>query len=519
MPGEADESQAGVGVPAGATEAEARAAEALSVRIAGAIGERPLTRTWRATTADGRPVALVVVRASAPKAERERFGAAAERLRGLKDKPGLMNVQAVSPSGDAYVADLWTTGTAKDLDALRWSVRRRLEFVRAVAQALHSLHEMGTVHGCLCEENILLADDLKPVLAEAGSVSVHALAERGGDAASYAAFAAPEVNEGGEPDARSDVYSLGRLIQHLLRGDEVPEVSAVVRRCVSSAPAGRYASAAEVRVAVDGAIDSLPRAAAIVAPGRAAPGAGAGAGASASASASAGAGAGAGAAAPDSVRKEPGPPARWPAPAGILFIAASVTGAFLGVGANESVRGLLTGALALGVALVAWAIPPQAGTPKALRGAVAFALATLVVGVEPLEYGYRAAAARAIAHGVPDSRRAAIAEIVRLGRDFRGMSLAGADLAGIDLRGADLRGDDLSGSDLSRANLWGALLKGASFDGARLFRADLSQTDFSSAIHVDGAACDAKTLLPDGWRCVAGHPKEGRTAAEPAPAP
>jgi hypothetical protein len=164
MPGNGDDTKGG------ASDADVRAAEGLSVHISGALGERPLTRSWRATAADGTQVALVVVRESAPKAERERFSAAAERLRGLGELPGLLKVRRVSPLRDAYLADLWTTGTAKDLDALGWSVRRRLEFVKAVAQALDSLHKAGATHGCLCEENILLADDLKPVLAEAGSV-------------------------------------------------------------------------------------------------------------------------------------------------------------------------------------------------------------------------------------------------------------------------------------------------------------------------------------------------------------
>lgn len=489
------------------SDAELRAAEALSVRIFGALGERPLSRSWRVEVSGGQFAALVVVRDDAPQAERERFGAAAEHLLKLGSIPGLLHVRSVSPSRNAYVADLWTTGTAKDLGVFEWSVRRRLEFVKAVAQALATLHKGGTAHGCLCEENILLADDLTPVLAEAGSVSVHALTERGGDAASYVAFAAPEIIEGAEPGPRSDVYALGRLIQHVLRSEDVPSVAAIVRRCLAPAAAGRYSSAEDVVAAVEAAADVLPREVA-----QAAPAAPATAREPAEHKAEP-------LSVPEAARAEPGPPARWPAPAGAAMMAVAVAGAFLGGGISATLRHVFLGSLVAGVALVAWAVQPQRQTPKALRAAFALAFAALVVGTNPLEYADRSSAARTIAHGSPDARRAAIAEIGQLGRDFRGMSLAGADLAGIDLRGADLRYADLSRADLSRANLWGASLTGTSFDGATLSGTDLRQSDLGHAVHVETATCNAKTFMPEPWRCLSGHPREDRTRGEPAPAP
>jgi hypothetical protein len=493
------------------TDAELRAAEALSVQIFAALGERPLSRAWRVEGAEGQSAALVVVRDDTPQAERERFGAAAERLQKLGSLPGLLHVQSVSPSRDAFVANLLTTGTAKDLGVFEWSVRRRLEFVTEVAQALDTLHKQGMTHGCLCEENILLSDDLKPVLAEAGSVLVHALVERGGDAASYVAFAAPEVLEGAEPGPRSDVYALGRLIQHVLRSDDVPSVAAIVRRCLAPAPAGRYASAADLVAAVEAAASDLPRevpAAAAASPAvarepserKAEP-----------------------LLVPEAARAAaapPGAPARWPGPAGAALVALSIAGAFLGGGTSATLRYLLLGSLVAGVALVAWTLRPQKETPKALRVAFALAFAALVVGTNPLQYADRSSAAGTIAHGSPDARRAAIAEIVELGRDFRGMSLAGADLSGLDLRGADLRYADLSRADLSGTNLSGATLTGTSLDAATLSGTDLRQSDLGHAVHVETAACNAKTSMPEPWRCTGGRPKEDRmrgALAPPAP--
>jgi hypothetical protein len=194
------------------------------------------------------------------------------------------------------------------------------------------------------------------------------------------------------------------------------------------------------------------------------------------------------------------------------MVVAALAGAFLGAGSSPSVRYLLSGILVVGVAVVAWTVRPQRQTPVALRSIFALALATLVVGGNPLKYADRSSAARTIAHGSPDARRSAIAEIGQLGRDFRGMSLEGADLSGIDLRGADLRYADLSRADLSRANLSGAALTGTSLDGCQLSGTDLRQSDLGHALHMETATCNAKTLMPEPWRCADGHP-----SAAPAP--
>jgi len=502
---------------ADASEAELRAAEALSVQIVGALGERPLERAWRAKAADGQEAALVVVRHTAPKYERERFAAAAERLHALGKLPGLLHVRSLSPSRDAYLTDILPAGTARDLDAFQWPVRRRLEFLKAIAQALESLHKAGIVHGCLCEENILLTEELTPVLAEAGSVSVYDVSERGGDAASYFAFAAPEVSEGEPPDALSDVYALGRLLQHVVRGSDVPQVTAVVRRCAAPAPAGRYASAGAVAAALAAAIDALP---AVDAPPpappappppaarpprqatqaarepverkREAPGV------------------------PGPAAEEATPPPRWAAPAGALMLVVSVAGAFLGAGGISALRVLLSGALAAGAGLLVWAFWPPGRGPAALRVGFPLALAAGVAILDPLDSAFSSAAARAIAHGSPESRRAAIEEIMHNGRNFRGMALAGGDFSGLNLSGADLRDADLSHANLFRANLNSAQVDGTSFEGATLSGADMHMI-FGYATHLTSAVCDSQTALPEPWHCRDGHPKD-TSLAESAPA-
>jgi len=237
---------------------EARAAKALGLQILGLVGERPSTRTWRARKQDGKLVGLVVLADTATDAERERFAAVADRLHAAGAVPGVVRVHAVSPSHDALVVDLWTTGCATDLPTLNWPPRRRLEFVRRVTQGLDALHRAGVVHGCLCADNVLLDDDLQPVLAEAGIVSVRALLERRADAARYVAFAAPEVKNGAEPDPRSDIWSAGCLLELLVGERDLPQVAEIVRRCMAPTPHVRYGSAAELAAAIDAVVATLP---------------------------------------------------------------------------------------------------------------------------------------------------------------------------------------------------------------------------------------------------------------------
>jgi hypothetical protein len=238
--------------------AEARAAKSLGLQILGLVSERPLMRSWRARTQDGKQVGLVVIDDAATDADRAWFAAAAERRLLAGAVQGAVRVHAVSPLRDAFIVDLWTTGCATDLPTLHWPPRRRLEFVRRATEALDALHRAGVVHGCLCADNVLLDDDLQPVLAEAGLLSVHALLASKVDASKYAAFAAPEVKGGAPPDVRSDVWSAGCLLELLVGDRDLPQVAEIVRRCVATLPHARYSSAAEVAAAIEAVIAVLP---------------------------------------------------------------------------------------------------------------------------------------------------------------------------------------------------------------------------------------------------------------------
>jgi len=489
---------------AGQETRETRAAKALGAELQGLSRERPLSRTWRARlTADGPLVAIVVVADEATEDERKLFARMAEDIHAAGEGlPGVLRARKVTPSRDAFLTDLWTAGSARDLSALKWPPRRRVEFVLRTVRALDAMHSLGLVHGCLCPANVLLDDDLGPVIAEAGSVPVHALVERGGDAALYAAFAAPEVTKGGRVDARSDIYSAGRILEDVTKGDESPAaLKDIVKRCTYPDADARYASAAELATALEGVLGLLsdaeekaPPAAAVAAPVRPTPG---------------------------PARREPAVEARptdsspamaWQPPwvlgvAGIVAFAAAIAGSVVVGGSSDAFRSVLWLFVVVGPALGTTLLrPPETASLKkgaAMQLALALGCAAVVLVLDPLSLGYRLAAQRHI-RGDEASKRAAITEILRLGRDFRGLSLANVDLSGEDLSGADLRGVDLSHANLTHARLFGAEVQGASFDGASLAGAALDQVQLELA-NVGAATCDGDTHLPRGWRCRDGH--------------
>ena len=215
------------------------------LHVVGLLTESGTTRTWRARTRDGRPVALVVLRPEVSPEDRQRFARTAREVAAKGDVlPHVLRVHQVAASLDAIVTDLWTDGTARDLCALHWPVERRLGHGRKVVEALAALHALGQVHGALTMDSVLLDDELEPVLGELGTVSRRE------------PFAAPEVCHGGEPTPRSDVYSAGRMLQALLEKEASPRLADVLSRCLSPLPHLRFASASELASALDLALES-----------------------------------------------------------------------------------------------------------------------------------------------------------------------------------------------------------------------------------------------------------------------
>ncbi len=147
-----------------------------------------------------------------------------------------------------------------------------LERVLDLTRVLARVHAKGVVHGDLKPGNVLLRPDGKVVLCDLGlaRLQVKANLERslaqslvsvdGRSLAGTLDYMAPELFEGQEPSAASDLYALGVLLHHLLTGrppafgvsaEEVnpyltPGAEGLLRWLLQPDPARRPASAEQV---------------------------------------------------------------------------------------------------------------------------------------------------------------------------------------------------------------------------------------------------------------------------------
>ncbi|MBL8840055.1 MAG: serine/threonine protein kinase [Planctomycetes bacterium] len=159
--------------------------------------------------------------ASAEPLERfRREAATAARLR----HPGIVTVHDFGHEGTSWylVMDL-VDGLPLDrwIEQERPDLARRLAVVEQVARAADHAHRHGVIHRDLKPSNVMVRRGDEAVLVDFGVARDRAdrsLTAAGGVVGTYA-FMAPEQLDGSrEPDARSDLFSLGVLLQFALTG-------------------------------------------------------------------------------------------------------------------------------------------------------------------------------------------------------------------------------------------------------------------------------------------------------------
>lgn len=117
--------------------------------------------------------------------------------------------------------------------------------MKALVEMTESLNDQGIYHLCFAPSNILVRKgDNTPMLLFHGS-SYLLLNDQEMLYEGVTDFVAPEVLEDGVGDARSEVYSMGRLMEYLYRDSDVPyEYRKVIKKATDANPENRYADAA-----------------------------------------------------------------------------------------------------------------------------------------------------------------------------------------------------------------------------------------------------------------------------------
>ena len=174
-----------------------------------------------------RPVALKLVEPDVARdpVVRERLRREARTVAAL-DHPNVVPLyEAGEEGGTVYIVTRWVEGT--ELGTLILSEGpmepgRAARIAAQIAAALEVAHEKGLVHRDVKPSNVILTHEDHVYLTDFG------LAKRAETAPGLTAvdqmlgtvdYVAPELIEGSEPDARSDVYSLGCVLFEMLTGE------------------------------------------------------------------------------------------------------------------------------------------------------------------------------------------------------------------------------------------------------------------------------------------------------------
>jgi serine/threonine-protein kinase len=213
-----------------------------------------------------RPVALKVVEPDLTRDPivRERLRREARAVAAF-DHPNVVPLyEAGEDGGTVYIVTRWVEGV--ELGALiaqegSLAARRGARIAAQIAAALELACEKGLVHRDIKPSNVILSHEDHVYLTDFG------LAKRAGSAAGLTAveqvqgtieYVAPELIEGSDPDARSDVYSLGCVMYEMLTGtapfaDQVGGMAKMWAHVNAPAPSARE-SRPDVPVALDALI-------------------------------------------------------------------------------------------------------------------------------------------------------------------------------------------------------------------------------------------------------------------------
>jgi Tol biopolymer transport system component/DNA-binding winged helix-turn-helix (wHTH) protein len=181
------------------------------------------------------------------------------RMIGALNHPGICTLHELGEdAGRVFLAMEFLEGEPLRARMARGAVSEAefFEIAIQVVRALEAAHAHGIVHRDIKPDNLFVTRTgqaklmdfglAKPVSQEDGAVAQSAVTGTSG-------YMSPEQARGEPLDARSDIYSLGRVLAELAEPAVPTRVAPVIEKALARDLAERWQSAAELRTALEGA--------------------------------------------------------------------------------------------------------------------------------------------------------------------------------------------------------------------------------------------------------------------------
>ncbi|HSR50006.1 MAG TPA: protein kinase [Acidobacteriota bacterium] len=159
--------------------------------------------------------------------------------------PNVVTIFDIGETDDKrlYFAMEYVRGRSlREIIPLRIPLERRLEIMADVCKALGFAHQHGIIHRDVKPTNVLLAEDGTVKLFDFGIAHLAGSSlTRTGVAIGTPEYMSPEMVEGGELDARSDIFSCGVMLYEMLTRNNPfrsDRITTTMYRIVHSKPSG-----------------------------------------------------------------------------------------------------------------------------------------------------------------------------------------------------------------------------------------------------------------------------------------
>jgi serine/threonine protein kinase len=223
-------------------------------RLLEVIGEGGMGVVWRAhDSLLDRDVAVKILAAHLDDENFLNRLAREARILAALEHPGIVPVfdMGMGESGARWYVMRLVRGVRLDVAAREGRERRELlRIIEQICDTVAYAHAHGVAHRDLKPANVMLGPFGEVLLLDWGVAKDAAADFAPGVVLGTPGFMAPEQAVGERGDARSDIHGIGAIIREVTRVHHTPvprPLQSIIARACAPDPAGRYASALELR--------------------------------------------------------------------------------------------------------------------------------------------------------------------------------------------------------------------------------------------------------------------------------